>query len=474
VKFGLNAKTLFLTVTLFVVNSTLYSAIFTYQSEQALLGEFRKRVRSLAQNLAINAELGVLVENREALESLAQSLLIEPDIQKVRILGAEGELLAEAVKAREWSQEAEMVVHPVLSEASRDVTEEITLFFSADEKAPNAPGGRGIKGGEIGWVELTFTTKQVQQVGSVLKKNIFWAATFATVVGCGVVLIFTLSLLRPVKRLARATSDIAEDHWEGELPVAARDEIGSLTESFNRMALSLRKKREELEATYKELAKRERMAEMGKFAMMIAHEVKNPLGIIKGSVDLMAKESTQGGVRATLIQYIQDEVKRLNRLAEDFLAFTKPMATRKEPVNINELMAKIASLSPLPESEGKEIALKAELEEGLHLVQADEGQLYQAMLNLLTNAVQAIPREGEVALRTQTNGRWVVIQVEDTGTGIREEDRPNIFEPFYTNKEKGTGLGLSIVKRIANDHGGELEIGDGDKGGTVFTLKIPS
>jgi len=113
-------------------------------------------------------------------------------------------------------------------------------------------------------------------------------AILATIIGCTLALYFSTSIVKPVRRLAKATTRIAQGDWETKLPIDTLDEVGQLTDSFNKMSDALIMKREELEDTYKELAQRERMAEIGNFSMMIAHELKNPLGIIKGSVDIIA------------------------------------------------------------------------------------------------------------------------------------------------------------------------------------------
>jgi signal transduction histidine kinase len=306
-----------------------------------------------------------------------------------------------------------------------------------------------------------------------MRRDMFVAAVVATVIGCILALYFSLSIVKPVRRLATATTRIAKGEWETTLPIDSRDEVGELTDSFNKMSVALMQKRAELETTYRELARRERMAEIGNFSMMIAHELKNPLGIIKGSIDIIAKEGVKSKVRKTMIEYIQDEVRRLNRLVEDFLSFARPKPAHKSMININQVVNKMVAMVPLQEFNEKEIALQVQLAADMREVNVDEHQLYQALLNVFTNAVQAIPERGDIIISTANQKGGVVIEVTDSGIGISDEEKEKVFEPFFTKKQRGTGLGLAVVKKIMDNHNGEIRINDRQGGGTVFSLWLP-
>jgi len=298
-------------------------------------------------------------------------------------------------------------------------------------------------------------------------------AILATIIGCTLALYFSTSIVKPVRRLAKATTRIAEGDWETKLPIDTLDEVGQLTDSFNKMSDALIMKREELEDTYKELANRERMAEIGNFSMMIAHELKNPLGIIKGSVDIIAKDGTKAKVRDTMIEYIQDEVKRLNRLVEDFLSFARPNPAHKSLIDINQMITRIINLIPIPEFKEKDISLNVQLSKEISEVNIDEHQINQAIVNLTNNAIQAIPGKGEIILKTEKSGNGILITIMDTGIGIPDEEKEKVFEPFFTKKQRGTGLGLAVVKKIIDNHRGEIKITDRENGGTAFSLWLP-
>jgi signal transduction histidine kinase len=470
-KWGLNLK--FIAFTVFIINfiSLVFSVVFVYQSRRALLNEFTKRGESLVKNLALNAELPLLIENQTTLTSLAQNLLQEKDVQRVRILNSMNQALVDIDKGRKlWWWQKEEIMHQVLFTPAKeeDITEDMSLFFNG-----NVEGGNTIKTGEvIGSIAVTFSRENIIKTLNLLRWWIFLAATFATIIGVLVAFYFSYTLVRPIQRLAKATSSIARGNWEERLEITRKDELGQLTESFNLMAASLDKKRDELETTYKELAQKERMAEIGKFSMMIAHELKNPIGIIKGSIDLLAKKGTKLQVRETMIGYIKDEVKRLNKLIDDFLAFARPMPPNKSIIDVNTIVKKVATHFMIPEAANKKVSLHLGLGDPLP-IKADEHQIYQALLNLLNNAAQAIETQGDIYLKTDRSENWAMIQVSDTGVGISKEDKDRIFDPFFTKKAKGTGLGLSIVKKIIDVHNGHIQLDDLPEVRTTFTIFLP-
>ncbi|MCX5895157.1 MAG: ATP-binding protein [Proteobacteria bacterium] len=471
IKWGLNIKFIFMTVFLIVFISLMFSIILVYQSRKALLYEFSKRGQSLVQNLALNAELPLLLENKATLSSLVQNLMRENDVQRVRIVNEVNSVLVDITKNRKlWLWQEERITYPVYltPEAEKTTSEDMSLFLSS-----TPPEGTGqARGQRIGTIEVLFSREGIIATLNRIRWWIFFSATIATVIGGLGALYFSYTLIRPIQKLARATSSIARGNWEERLDESRDDELGALTESFNIMASSLVKKKQELESTYRELAQKERMAEIGKFSMMIAHELKNPIGIIKGSVDILSKRDTERTIKQTMLGYIQDEIKRLNRLIDDFLSFARPQPPQKATCDINRVIERVAAHFMIPENSSKQLTIHQELGT-LPLVKIDEHQLYQALLNLLTNAAQAIEQRGDIYFKTDHFRSWLRIQVSDTGMGIPDTDRAKVFDPFFTTNATGTGLGLSIVKKIVDNHGGQVQLSDYPGGGATFTILLP-
>jgi len=174
-----------------------------------------------------------------------------------------------------------------------------------------------------------------------------------------------------------------------------------------------------------------------------------------------------------MIEYIQDEVKRLNRLVEDFLSFARPNPAHKSLIDINQMITRIINLIPLPEFKEKDISLNVQLSKEIPEVNIDEHQINQAIVNLINNAIQAIPKKGEIILKTEESRNGILITIMDTGIGISDEEKEKVFEPFFTKKQRGTGLGLAVVKKIIDNHRGEIKITDRENGGTAFSFWLP-
>lgn len=471
IKWGLNLKFICYTVFIVVFISLVFSVVFIFQSRAALLQEFRKRATSLVQNLAYNIEVPLFIENQDALRELAQNLLREESVQSIKIFNAQNEELVSLSKNRRlmpWHKE--YVIAPVYfsSDDQRKFTEDMNLFYDATEPEHTTPSGP-----LIGKIEVLFSREDIIRRLNTMRWWIFISATIAAFIGGIAALYFSRTLILPLQRLARGTYAIARGNWDERLSIGRRDELGQLTEAFNLMAESLKSHKAQLEHTYRELAQRETMAEIGKFSMIIAHELKNPLGIIKGAVDILAKPASTPDMKTTMIGYIRDEVKRLNKQVEDFLAFARPAPPQKTRTDINDVVRTVARRCALSEDEQSRIVLQTNLCQRAEAI-VDENQIYQVLLNLVTNAVQALEGQGTITLTTAGEHGRIIITVEDTGSGIPDHLREKIFEPFFTTKAQGTGLGLSIVKKFIESNGGTIEIRDRAGGGTCVTITVPA
>lgn len=468
-KWGLNLKFICYTVFIVVFISLVFSVVFIFQSRAALLQEFRKRATSLVQNLAYNIEVPLFLENREALTDLAQNLLKEESVQSVKIINVQNVTLVSLSKNRRlmpWHKETVIEQVYFSPDDQSRLTENMQQFY--DTETPPAPTGPA-----IGRIEVLFSREGIIARLNTMRLWIFVAATIAAVIGGIAALYFSRTLILPVQRLARGTYAIARGNWDERLRIERHDELGQLTESFNIMAESLKAHKAQLEHTYRELAQRETMAEIGKFSMIIAHELKNPLGIIKGAVDILAKPTTTAAMRETMLGYIRDEVKRLNKQVEDFLAFARPAPPQKTLTDVNELVRTVVRRCALSEDGHERITLHTDLCERAEAL-LDENQIYQALLNLVTNAIQAISERGAITISTARRTDTITITVDDTGCGIPEDVREKIFEPFFTTKAQGTGLGLAIVKKFIENNHGTVAITDRQGGGTCVTVTVPA
>jgi two-component system, NtrC family, nitrogen regulation sensor histidine kinase NtrY len=272
---------------------------------------------------------------------------------------------------------------------------------------------------------------------------------------------------RPVEELTGAARKIASGELEAKVSAKASGEIRELVDAFNRMTDDLRSTTEQLVAT-------ERVAAWQEVARRLAHEIKNPLTPIQMSLEtLIAAHDAQHPEFQRLFKEsagaVLEEVARLRRIVDEFSRFARLPKPQLQPVDLSELASSVLSLYSSPR-EG--VALTHSLEPGLQ-VRADRDQLTQVVLNLLKNAEEAISAKGRIQLRTRSVNGAALLEVEDSGPGIKPEQRAKVFEPYFTTKEGGTGLGLAIASRICIEHGGKLEVDNAPQGGAVFTLSLP-
>ncbi len=222
----------------------------------------------------------------------------------------------------------------------------------------------------------------------------------------------------------------------------------------------------------RQIMQAEKMVAIGELASGIAHEIRNPLGIITASAETLRKYKDEK-IQMEMTDYILEESQRINQLINNFLDLARPKETRWELVDLREVLEKtLLLLSPQAHRLGIEV--KTEVPKDPLFLKVDPEQMRQAFMNIGVNALEAMPDGGILKVKIRDNGQGrVLIQFSDTGKGIPKEIRGRIFDPFFTTKERGTGLGLAIAQRIISEHGGGIEVEDGEKGGTTFTIRLP-
>jgi signal transduction histidine kinase len=219
----------------------------------------------------------------------------------------------------------------------------------------------------------------------------------------------------------------------------------------------------------------ERLAHLGTMVATVSHEIKSPLGIVRSTAEILEKRIQKVAPgNEHLARIIVDETMRLNRIVVEFLDFARPQKMRMERGDVNEIAEKVmAFLAPMIREQ--QVELIADLAADLPETEIDRDQLHRALLNILLNAIQAMEGEGVllVSTRRSEGGRQIEIVIRDNGVGITEEKIPQIFKPFFTDKNKGTGLGLAITKNIIESHGGGIAVESRPREGTTFTIHLP-
>jgi len=338
------------------------------------------------------------------------------------------------------------VVSKELDRSARMFTESLTTFAQVERY------GRAYQYVLIGFLLLVFLP-------------IFLATTL-------IGLLLTDRIISPIVHLEEATRRVAEGDFGFRILAPSRDELASLVESFNSMIA-------ELDGSRRKLIAAERITAWQEIARRLAHEIRNPLTPIKLSAQRILKKHGEGAAdfNAALfssVAAIIREVEGLERLLGEFSEFARLPEPALEPVRLRELLGEVAS-TYAPASGAVTVDLH---EVPADLVLAiDRSQMRRAFANLFTNAVQAMPGGGRIAVRTDAvrkgHQTWCRVGVNDTGPGIPEEDHERIFDPYYTTKKEGTGLGLAIARRIVFDHGGNVWVESRPGAGATFYVDLP-
>ena len=234
----------------------------------------------------------------------------------------------------------------------------------------------------------------------------------------------------------------------------------------------IQKRAEERLKLEEQLSRTKHLSTLGEMVAGVSHEIRNPLGIISSSAELLNKKMGPEDPMAQITDIIIQESSRLNNIITDFLNFARPKAPNLYPSRIVDIIAKnISFLSSQLEQRGFRIETRFEANSVMMDVDAD--MLYQAFLNILINAMQAMPEGGTITIKTKSAQQSLWIAFEDEGEGVSQQAMEKIWDPFFTTKEKGTGLGLGIVKNIIEAHEGQIRLENRKDGGVRVSIRLP-
>lgn len=347
---------------------------------------------------------------------------------------------------------------------------------------------------ENNWsVGVTLPVSEFLEKINAIKNATLSMVIVAVAISCAVSYLVARTVVKPLRTLEKGIQRVSDGNLDYMVNLRDPDIVRTLADAFNQMAVSLKRSRREIENTYAELAEKEKMAALGQLTAGIAHEIKNPLGIILGSAQVVANPDRPREMRDKAAQFIIDEVIRLNKTLKAFLAFARPASPSLVACNLVELLEE--TLAYLEQTNGENpITVVRSLTPDPPDCMADPDQMRQVFLNILLNAVQAMPEGGTLTVGTALGGRpaaggssvldgvagpgtggrdCLVITIADTGVGIGPDRQEKIFEPFATFKDGGTGLGLSIVSQILKLHHAQLTVDSAAGAGCTFTIYFP-
>jgi signal transduction histidine kinase len=348
---------------------------------------------------------------------------------------------------------------------------------------------------------MDWTVGVTISVSDYMKNLRFIKETIYTLVIVGIVLssilsyLLAMTIIRPLHSLQQGIERISRGDLDYKVEIDDPDIAGALAGSFNKMASSLQKSLAELKQTYAELAEKEKLAAVGKMTAGIAHEIKNPLGVIQGSAQIVANRDRPWEMREKAARFIIDEVARLNNTLKSFLAFARPVSPSFQETDIVLLLEETLSATEERYLEDGYTFVR-DFPDGAPPISADGDQIRQVIWNILINAMQSMPDGGPIVVRVKVEQEpeipkqerdrisllanpfaaprdWLMVSIEDKGCGIAGEHLDKIPDPFVSFRDDGIGLGLSIVSQIVRLHHGHIRIQSKVGEGTTFLLFFP-
>jgi two-component system NtrC family sensor kinase len=416
-------------------------------------------------------------------------------------LGVTGELFV-------VNPHGEILLHNRLKELLKKGAPKVPYFFEKIHFKPNYTGVyKGYSGSEVlgswKWIPnlrcyliAEQDTKEAFYEIDLLARKAFIIFIVSIVLILGISYWVIGRATGPIKSLSETVVSFANGHFGKAVPTGRRDEIGTLIAGFNVMAEKLKKaytelegkveaSNKELESAYQMLKQRqeqliqsEKMAALGQLSAGIAHEIRNPLTSIKIFIQSLEKEIDLDENQKEDFRIIMKEIDRINENITRFLNFARPEEPLFQAINATALVKDTVSLLAA-KLKNSGIRLHISLPDEHPPVEGDPKQLGQVFLNLLLNAVEAMPQGGTLSIsssvRVNPDSRQEFLQliIKDTGHGIPEKDRPYLFDPFFTTKAGGTGLGLSVVYSIIQKHNGRIEVESELGKGSSFILSLP-
>ncbi len=437
--------------------------------------------------------LGNMIENRlypwmkDGKQEKVQQALLEiansKDIKNIRIVSTEGEILRS-------SQEDEIgrkVENQTLDKLNTFLAKTLQENTTSIQEKSTIQEFRIIKNSE-----LCFECHSAQEkINGILEIDIDFASSATLLrrsqfqgILIGLIALVTLTFVivrlfdklinRPISQLKNRMETVQEGNLNIQLPTEKNDEIGKLTQSFNRMTRKLKEANNKIEKLYNtQMEKAGHLASIGELAAGLAHEIRNPVAGIKGALEIIHQKTETSDPKIEIFEEMLLQIEKIHNVILDLLSYARPREMNMSFINPNTPIENAINLAKT-QTNKKDIYFDFKgLENGTRFLM-DPNKIQEVMLNMMLNSISAIRKKGKITveLRNDQNNNLKII-FSDDGKGIKKGNMPYIFEPFFTTKKRGTGLGLSICKKIIEAHKGAIKVQSKENEGTTFYIQLP-
>ena len=464
---------------LLITNAAAFTITLGNIQERYQINSLEEAGTATAKAIRESSEFGIITRNWDILSTQIHGLLTG-NVSSITILDNGGNILSEIAGSepvllddmatrqkilsespssteRLFNQDRSLraiIVSQMIESEKRAAREEIGLFTEKVGKE------------RIGTVIVVMNARQVYRELAESRKTFFYLGLLAIVVGISIIVIFVEFTAKPLKKLVIATQKVADGDLGYKVEIQTKDEIGTLASAFNSML-------ERLKETQEKLVMTERLAASGRLAADVAHEINNPLAIMKNYIYLLRKKRMQeDDPNQQTLGIIDGEIDRISRIITQFTDFYRGSQIPLEEVDILDPLKEVIEFYRV-KLEDNDILLEEHLTDSGKVL-ASRDKLKQVFLNLVKNAEEAISDDGKIIIETSREDGRIYVSVTDTGMGIKAEDIGRVFDPFFTTKGvKGFGLGLSVTYGIIKNFGGDIEVQSEAGKGTTFKLMLP-
>jgi len=464
---------------LLITNAAAFTITLGNIQERYQINSLEEAGTATAKAIRESSEFGIITRNWDILSTQIHGLLTG-NVSSITILDNGGNILSEIAGSepvllddmatrqkilsespssteRLFNQDRSLraiIVSQMIESEKRAAREEIGLFTEKVGKE------------RIGTVIVVMNARQVYRELAESRKTFFYLGLLAIVVGISIIVIFVEFTAKPLKKLVIATQKVADGDLGYKVEIQTKDEIGTLASAFNSML-------ERLKETQEKLVMTERLAASGRLAADVAHEINNPLAIMKNYIYLLRKKRMQeDDPNQQTLGIIDGEIDRISRIITQFTDFYRGSQIPLEEVDILDPLKEVIEFYRV-KLEDNDILLEEHLTDSGKVL-ANRDKLKQVFLNLVKNAEEAILDEGKIIIETSREDGRIYVSVTDTGMGIKAEDIGRVFDPFFTTKGvKGFGLGLSVTYGIIKNFGGDIEVQSEAGKGTTFKVMLP-
>lgn len=460
---NLRTKTTLLTTTIAV--SVVFFTLLAIRGViiNAFRGELEKRAVSIANNLSDRIANHILRKDYfQTAKDIDEVISKERDVEYIFATSEEGAIIAHTFK--------DEVPADILSWNPLDNrTSNIQLLDT--EKGYIRDVGVKIFNGTKSELHLGIREDDLKRTIMEVRKITVPIIILVTLLGVIASFVFSRLITEPLNKFVEFTKVLGRGEFGKRVDVPYSDEIGYLARNFNRLSMELKRVKEKMEEafTYTHLLEAEKISTIGQISSGLAHELKNPLTTLKMLFQAFREKPDMTKEDAEIIS---TEIEKIDIIITRFLGFVKQKSSQVSEVDINALIERVLTLSSF-DIKHSGITVHKNMPETLPHLQGDRALLEHVFLNLVLNAVQAMPDGGDIRISSRQDEKFIEVMISDKGGGIPLDIQSKIFDPFFTTKEGGTGLGLSIVYNIVKSHSGKVYFQSAEGEGTTFTVRLP-